>query len=381
MIGHAVSRWLWLLLLLPVLAWGGQDCTAQRPTFDAFRRALALAAHTARELDVRGARVVVLARAGQDLAAYGLEYSHLGIAYCDDDALSGRGAWRVVHKLNPCGTTRGELYRQGLAEFFGDGLHRFVAGIDVLRPPLADTLPARLADDRWLAQLHEPRYSMLAYPWRTRYQRSNQCALETLARGLEPRVGDRRGAQRTLARLDYRPQVLRLPALTRLAARIGSRHIAFDDHPWHDRVAGRIATVTVESVFDWLQRSGHGDAPIRLRAPEPGRADGAHRVGAPDPAPRRRGDIVPMPVAAPGRSTTSRLQRPGRLQAKDQSRFAGISRTGSCTGPVAIRTVPAGSEWSIRATARSAFSATRPTAPKVGLIHTDALSRKRAWQR
>ena len=318
--GGAAWRWLWLLLLMPLLARGGQDCSAQRPTLDAFRRGLALAAHTARQLDARGARVVVLARAGQDLSAYGLEYSHLGIAYRDDDALGGRGAWRVVHKLNPCGTARGELYRQGLAEFFGDGLHRFVAGVVVLRPPLADTLPARLADDRWLERLHEPRYSMLAYPWRTRYQQSNQWALETLAGGLDPRVGDRRDAQRALARLDYRPQVLRLPALARFAARIGSRHIAFDDHPWHHRIAGRIATVTVESVFEWLQRSGNGEAPRQLRAPDLDRADGA----ASAPPGRKRASIRGSPALLVNAGFRPSLARSG---------FARCSGTGRPLAP------------------------------------------------
>ncbi len=37
-----------------------------------------------------------------------------------------------------------------------------------------------------------------------------------------------------------------------------SANIAFDDHPNDKRFADRIETVTVDSVFDWLQRSGLG---------------------------------------------------------------------------------------------------------------------------
>ena len=44
---------------------------------------MALALATERALDASGADVVVLARAGQDLSAYGLRYSHLGFAYRD----------------------------------------------------------------------------------------------------------------------------------------------------------------------------------------------------------------------------------------------------------------------------------------------------------
>ena len=43
-----------------------------------------------------------------------------------------------------------------------------------------DLLPV-LRDNTAAARLHEPRYNMLAYPWATRYQQSNQWALETLA--------------------------------------------------------------------------------------------------------------------------------------------------------------------------------------------------------
>ena len=49
-------------------------------------------------------------------AASGCGWSHVGWAYKDGEA------WRVVHKLNQCGTPRGDLYRQGLAEFFLDDL-------------------------------------------------------------------------------------------------------------------------------------------------------------------------------------------------------------------------------------------------------------------
>jgi hypothetical protein len=60
-----------------------------------------------------GSRVLLIARAGQDLSKYGLRYSHLGIAYRDDAALGGRGAWRVVHKLNQCGSSRSDAVPPG----------------------------------------------------------------------------------------------------------------------------------------------------------------------------------------------------------------------------------------------------------------------------
>jgi len=50
--------------------------------------------------------------------------------------------------------------------------------------------------------------------------------------------------------------VLDIPAVTRLGARMTAANIAFDDHPNEKRYAGRIETVTVDSVFEWLERSG-----------------------------------------------------------------------------------------------------------------------------
>lgn len=251
----------------PALA--GQNCEPRRPTLESVRRDLALAASVAEQLDVMaqrdGTQVVLLARAGQDLGQYGLRYSHLGIAYRDDRALAGRGAWRVVHKLNQCGSNRGELYRQGLAEFFSDGLHLHEAGVVVVKPAIAARLIPQLKDDGLLTTLHEPRYNMLAYPWSGPYQQSNQWAIETLALLIEPSVISRAAARNWLRASDYRPTTLQISTLTRLGARVGTAHISFDDHPFDRRMAGQIDTVTVDSVFAWMERAGLGGAPLRLR--------------------------------------------------------------------------------------------------------------------
>lgn len=251
----------------PALA--GQNCEPRKPALDSIRRDLALAASVAEQLDEMarrdGTKVLLIARAGQDLSQYGLRYSHLGIAYRDDTALNGRGAWRVVHKLNQCGSSRSVLYRQGLAEFFGDGLYAHEAGVVVLKPGIAARLPEQLKNDAALTALHEPRYNMLAYPWSGPYQQSNQWAIETLAMLADPAVVSRAQARDWLRVRDYRPTTLQISALTRLGARVSSAHISFDDHPFGRRMAGQIDTVTVDSVFAWMERVGLGGATLRLR--------------------------------------------------------------------------------------------------------------------
>lgn len=228
---------------------------------------MVLAEHTARALDASGAEVVVLARAGQDLSAYGLRYSHLGLAYRDGsrsrDGVQGPAVWRVVHKLNHCGSAVATVYRQGLGEFFLDDLHDYQAGIVLLAPELQARLLPALRDNTRLAQLHTRHYSMVAYPWAQTYQQSNQWALETLAMAQEPAASTRVRAQAWLQLQGYQPTTLHISAFKRLGARVTAANVAFDDHPNDKRFSDRIETVTVDSVFAWLNRSGLG-APVQV---------------------------------------------------------------------------------------------------------------------
>ena len=113
-------------------AQAGRTCEARPLTVQALQQGLELAERTARWLDASGAQVAVIARVGQDLSRYGLRYSHLGLAY--REMRDGQPVWRVVHKLNQCGSDRAALYRQGLGEFFLDDLHAHEAGIVLLAP-------------------------------------------------------------------------------------------------------------------------------------------------------------------------------------------------------------------------------------------------------
>jgi hypothetical protein len=240
------------LAAVATLAQAGRSCEPKPPEAASVQRALTLAQHTAQALDASGAQVVVLARIGQDLSKYGLGWSHLGLAYKEGTR------WRVAHKLNQCGSAQAAVYRQGLGEFFLDDLHDYRAGLVVLAPALQDTLLPLLRDNRRLAQLHTPAYNMVAYPWSQRYQQSNQWALETLAMAQAPAAATRPQAQAWLQAQGYEPTALRLGALTRLGARVTAANIAFDDHPNEKRFTDRIETVTVDSVFAWLNRTGLG---------------------------------------------------------------------------------------------------------------------------
>ncbi len=245
-------------LAISLAAHAGRTCEATAPTARSVQQAMELAERTARALDASGAQVVVLARAGQDLGEWGLRWSHLGYAYREGQGATAR--WRVVHKLNQCGSARGDLYRQGLGEFFMDDLYRYEAAYAVPTPAVQAALLPVLSSNARVDQLHEPAYSMVAYPWSQTYQQSNQWAIETLAMAVAPTqgpaAGNRQRAQAWLQFQGYEPTTLRISTMQRLGARMTAAHIAFDDHPDAKRYSSRIETVTVDSVFAWLDRSG-----------------------------------------------------------------------------------------------------------------------------
>ncbi len=252
-----------VLLLGAAAAHAGRSCEVRPITPQTLTQGLELAQRTAQALDAEfarsGARVVVLGRAGQDLSKYQLRYSHLGWAYKTEE-----GPWRVLHKLNQCGSTNGSIYRQGLGDFFLDDLWRYEAVWSVPAPQLQAPLLALINDRHRSLRLNERDYNMVAYAWGTRYQQSNQWALETMAVAAEPGVANRQQAQAWLGFKGYQPSTLRLGAMTRLGASASSAHIRFDDHPNAKRFSDRIETVTVDSVLEWLTRTGLGSAPQRL---------------------------------------------------------------------------------------------------------------------
>lgn len=264
-----ISAVLVMAALLAPPAHAGRACTsAQSPKAATVERALTLAARTLQALDASGASVVVLARAGQDLSKYGLQYSHLGLAYRQHDSKGGH-VWRVLHKLNQCGTAESAIYRQGLGEFFLDDLWRYEAAWVVPSRELQGKLLTLLNDEPRAMQLHHKPYNMLSYAWGLKYQQSNQWAIETLALAGAPDIpvmgATRQQAQAWLRTSGYQPSTLNIDAPTRLGASVSAANIAFDDHPHSKRFAGKIETTTVDSVFAWMVRAGLGQAPNVLQ--------------------------------------------------------------------------------------------------------------------
>lgn len=242
-----------LLLAIAASAHAGQRCAATPMSTRDVERSLELAQRSLQALDASGAQVALIARAGQDLTPYGLRYSHVGLAWRDHPA----GRWVVVHLLNDCGTAQSALYNEGLGNFFLTDLHQYRAQLILPAPDVQQRLAQALAA-RTPLRLHESRYNMLAHTWSTRYQNSNQWALEMLAAASAApgQVATRAEAQQWLRAADYHAAPVHVGTATRLGARLLRANVAFDDHPVGARMQGSIATVTVEGIAEFMRRNG-----------------------------------------------------------------------------------------------------------------------------
>lgn len=251
------TRWLAAIacsLLLATVAVAGQSCEDKPLGVAEARKSFGLALKVREALDQSGAQVVLLGRVGQDLSKYGLHYSHIGFVWRDHP----EGRWLNVHLLNECGTAVSNLYNQGLANFFADDMFAWDALILIPSLEVQQRLVARLNGEAPL-RLHQAKYNMVAYSFSSRYQNSNQWALEVLAEGLSGKTfAGREEAQRWLMESGYRPSTLQIPLLTRLGGRMFKANVAFDDHPTDRRMAGQIDTVTVDSIADFLSRVDAG---------------------------------------------------------------------------------------------------------------------------
>lgn len=252
-----------LLLLQLTSAVAGQQCTEKKPTLDSMHRALSLATRVQERLDVQAPEAAILARVGSDVSAYGLRYTHAALVYRRD----GSQPWTVVHKLNDCGADTAKIYTQGLGNFFLDDPFEYRALILFPRPELARKLVEQLRRDQGLS-VHEPRYSLLAYPFGLEYQNSNQWLLEYLA------VADssgtalgRKAAIKRLKQTGYEPDEIPVGPLERVGASLFKANVAFFDHPLGERLSGHYSVVTVESLVRYLQTVGQVRAVEEIALP------------------------------------------------------------------------------------------------------------------
>ncbi|MEG0184630.1 MAG: DUF2145 domain-containing protein [Stenotrophomonas sp.] len=246
-----------LLATAPVLA-NSTACQERYPSVAAQVAMFDVAWAAAERLDaLPDVEVVIAARGGQDLSRYGLRHSHLAFLVREDD-----GRWRAMHLLNRCKTDSSQLYREGLGNFVGESGSHTDLRIGVPPPALRAALKAMLAAPAIQPKaLHETNYNVVAYPFSTDFQNSNQWVLEVLAAAMAqaeggPVIVKREQAQQWLRAQKFQPSVLHIGLGKRVGARLFVANATTTDHPASERISGNYSVVTVESVFDFLhQRS------------------------------------------------------------------------------------------------------------------------------
>jgi hypothetical protein len=239
-----------MAMVLPAHA--GRTCEEVKPDPVAVHKALQLALRTRDALDASGAQVALVGRVGRDMSKHGLRYSHMAFALRDHP----KGRWFLTHMLNHCGTAESSLYDEGLGNFFLDDVFEFEAIIITPTPALQSQLVA-VAGTRLQQTLHEKSYSLIAHPYSTRHQNSNQWVLEQIAAAMASADGMQcRGqAQRVLRERGYVPGDIRIAPLERIGARLFAANVHFNDHSREEMQAGRYQVVTVESVIRFIEQS------------------------------------------------------------------------------------------------------------------------------
>lgn len=255
------------------LVWAGQTCGEKAATPDGSAKSARLSAQVLETLEQRQLSFALIARVGVDLSEFGLRYSHVGVAWRDHP----KGRWYTFHLLNRCGTGQSELLEQSLEDFFNVELHSYQALI------VAPTFPMQVRLQRaffspMARQLHEPEYNMIAHPFSTKYQNSNQWVLEIMATALAPAgsVESRQAAQDWLKEKGYTPSTIPISLPRRAGARLFSPHVRFTDHTSEEFSAGRYAVVSVDSVVGFLRAQNPGLAELEVAGGTPVAAPAAN---------------------------------------------------------------------------------------------------------
>lgn len=245
-----------LIGLFPLPAQAGRSCIAHEITVTELQSALTVAGEARHMLNAGRSHVALIARVGNDIAEYGLKYTHVGFAR----KRARDGEWIVVHQLNPCASAHSGLFVQGLGTFMLDDLFTHEVLIVTLDESLETNLEAILATDAPL-RLYDPAYSMISYPGLpVKYQNSNEWLLELVALAQARRDGTllqtREDAHRFFLAKGYSGSVIHVSPFRQALAGIAAANVRFDDHPASDRQEGRFETVSVRSVVDYLKHTG-----------------------------------------------------------------------------------------------------------------------------
>jgi hypothetical protein len=256
-----MSRYLGVALLVALCGWSsvraGQDCGERAaPTPQALVRGLALGERVRDQLEQSGASAALVARVGLNLGEFGQRYTHMGVAVRDHV----RRRWQVLHLFNPCGKSESEIAVQPLEQFYEVDLFEYEALVVTPAYALQAAVREVFMNPATTRALHKPAYNMIAHPFNTRFQNSNQWILEMLTLVLDRSgsIKDRTAAQSWLMRSGFEPGTIRIPNLRRTGARLFSSHVSFADHTQEEYEKQTYLVITVDSIVRFLASQDPG---------------------------------------------------------------------------------------------------------------------------
>lgn len=201
------------------------------------------------DLAARGAKVAIVARTGRDPATLpaGVRYTHVSYwvysRITHADGSTGVG-YRVYNLYQTDGDlTRSALVQDSPADFFA-GAQRLDAGIIIPDPRLQAKILGVINSSTY-ANLHNPRYSVLANPDTTQFQNCTEHTLDVLFASIYG-TSDRAQIKANIAAY-FQPQDIQIDGLKRLFAPVASQALTTADH------GATIGTATFGSIARFMQ--------------------------------------------------------------------------------------------------------------------------------
>lgn len=235
------------MLTVPTTADAGSSAAGQPilPVADV----AAFADEVQHDLAASGAKVAIVARTGRDPATLpaGVNYTHVSYWVYSQithaDGTTGRG-YRVYNLYQEQGDlTRSALVQDSPADFFA-GAHKLDAGIIIPDPRLQDKILGVINSSTY-AQLHNPRYSVLANPATAQFQNCTEHTLDVLFASIYG-TSDRARIKANIAAY-FQPQVIQIDGVKRVLAPLASQALTTVDH------GATIGTATFGSIARFME--------------------------------------------------------------------------------------------------------------------------------
>ena len=205
-----------------------------------------------RRLAESGARVAVVSRVGRppDELPPGVRYTHVGLAVYseittkDGGRLPGYAMYNLYQDEKQ--PDRSELVQDYPVDFFA-GVYALEAGIVVPKPTLQQRVLKMIRDGSY-RRLHNPHYSVLANPYKTRFQNCTGFVLDVLVGALY-RTGDIAQIE-TDIKAYFRAQPIAVDPLKLALGSLLRGELALSDQQ------GPVRTATYESLVAFMREHG-----------------------------------------------------------------------------------------------------------------------------